>query len=312
MQRSRSHSSLTISRANGVGKTTLVNTIIGKQTPQSGEVEIGDTIVLGVYDQKGIHIDDPTKTVLEFVVEEVQSRDSASQSEGSSEARKLLQKFEFPRSRWSERVGVLSGGEKRRLQMLSVFSKRPNVLILDEPSVDCDLDTLTALESYLNEDFKGVLIIVSHDRMFADSVTDHLFVFEGDGKIIDFQGTLSEYASALIQLESDSIPGPEPSSGSSSDVDQKEAYKEERLKRKESLNRVRQAKKDINKLEKNMEKLKEKARLVQVEIDEKSDEGWSVLASLTEKLDDINRQLADEEMRWMEAAEVLEEAEVEI
>jgi len=103
------------------------------------------------------------------------------------------------------------------LQMLSVLCVKPNFLVLDEPSVDCDLDTLSALESYL-EQFKGVLLVISHDRAFADKVTDHVFVFEGDGVIKDFQGSLSEYGSCLVELENqkiqDSVSGDQNESGS--------------------------------------------------------------------------------------------------
>src|SRR6478672_8806924 len=114
-----------------------------------------------------------------------------------------------------------AGGEKRRLQMLSVFSKKPNFLIMDEPSVDCDLDTLSALESFLQE-FDGVLLLVSHDRAFADKVTDHLFIFEGQGEIKDFIGTLSEYATTLIDIENDSISRQQQAVGAGSN-DQVEA-----------------------------------------------------------------------------------------
>ena len=297
--------------ANGVGKTTLVNTIVGNITPDSGEVEIGDTIVLGVYDQNGIDISDPTQTVLEFVVENVNSREGAP-IDGTDEARKLLQKFDFPRPRWNERIAVLSGGEKRRLQMLSVFSKRPNVLILDEPSVDCDLDTLNALESYLTEDFDGVLLVVSHDRLFADTVTDHLFVFEGNGIIKDFQGTLSEYASALIQMESDSIPDSGSSKTSSDDSDRKAAYKEEKAQRNKDQKRIRKARKDMANIDRALEKLQETAKALQQNIDDSADEGWTVLAELTEKLNLVNEEIEEKELLWMEAAEIVEEAEVEV
>ena len=189
--------------SNGVGKTTFVKILSGDLLVDSGDIERGETIVMGVYDQTGIMIEDPEMTVLQFVMESVQGRSDVSLSEAAmapDEARKLLQKFEFPKTRWNDRVGFLSGGERRRLQMLQVFSQKPNFLVLDEPSVDCDLDTLSALEGYLQE-FKGVLLIVSHDRSFADKVANHLFVFEGNGVIKDFAGTLSEYASTLVEIQ---------------------------------------------------------------------------------------------------------------
>ena len=161
-------------------KTNSYRCLTGEIPFDSGTIDTGETIVMGVYDQKGIRINDPEQTVLQFVLEAVQSRDDdfAAAAKAPDEARKLLRQFEFPKQRWNERVTALSGGERRRLQMLQVLSLRPNFLVMDEPSVDCDLDTLTALEQYL-QDFQGVLIVVSHDRSFADKVTDHLFIFEG-------------------------------------------------------------------------------------------------------------------------------------
>jgi ABC transport system ATP-binding/permease protein len=113
-----------------------------EQPADSGSIERGETLRMGVYDQLGIKITDPDQTMLEFVLESVRDREGVGPTEGDAEARSLLRRFEFPRQRWNERVSVLSGGEKRRLQMLSVLSQRPNCLLMDEPSVDCDLDTL--------------------------------------------------------------------------------------------------------------------------------------------------------------------------
>jgi len=181
---------------------------------------------------------------------------------------------------------------------------------LDEPSVDCDLDTLSALESYL-EQFKGVLLVISHDRAFADKVADHLFVFEGDGVVKDFQGSLSEYGSCLVELENqkiqDSVAGELAQSNSSSNSKQT-SYKEDRAKRNEVRNFVRQTKKEMTNIERSLEKLKPKAASVQSEIDGTStDAGWTILAELTDKLNAINEEIEDKEMRWLELGEQLEE-----
>lgn len=126
------------------GKTTFLRLLTGEQPADSGEIEIGETIVLGIYDQMGLQLkadqDAQKTTVLAFVTEAVLQSfqvESRAMADASVEARRLLNNFEFPRPRWNERISVLSGGEKRRLQMLSVLSRRPNVLIMDEPSVDC-------------------------------------------------------------------------------------------------------------------------------------------------------------------------------
>ena len=295
----------------GVGKTTFVRVLTGEQAADSGIIEKGETIVMGVYDQQGIQVDNPDMTVLQFVMESVQARSDISLLEAAmapDQARKLLNKFEFPKTRWNERVGFLSGGERRRLQMLQVFSQQPNFLILDEPSVDCDLDTLSALESYLQE-FEGVLLIVSHDRSFADKVSDHLFVFEGDGIIKDFSGTLSEYASALVEIENESVSvATKTAAQTPPEID----YKESRGIRLEQRNAVRQAKKDMNKLEESIEKLRAKAAELQKQLDESADEGWTVLADLTAELEKVNEEINEKEMGWLEAADLVEATEVEL
>ena len=297
--------------ANGIGKTTFTKILTAEQPPDSGFVEIGDTVVLGVYDQLGLKFDPVAEqqTLLEFVVDQVQATDDDA---GVPQARKLLDQFEFPKNRWTERISVLSGGERRRLQILSVLSKKPNVLLLDEPSVDCDFDTLAALERYLGE-FKGVLIVVSHDRAFADKVTDHLFVFEGNGVIKDFQGTLSEYASCLVDLENDKIQATIDGVGTSTlDNENKGNYKDDKAERNRVRNFVRQAKKDISNLENSLEKLKAKAAQLQKTIDASSDEGWTVLANLTDELNRTNEEIEEKELRWLEVAEELEGMEMEV
>lgn len=298
--------------ANGVGKTTFTKLITGELPPTAGEIEIGDTVVLGVYDQLGLKFDESMeqKTVMEYVMDQVRSSQSDAMAENPDEARRLLRQFEFPRSRWNERVLVLSGGERRRLQLLSVLSQKPNFLLLDEPSVDCDLDTLSSLETFLQE-FKGVLLTVSHDRAFADKVTDHLFIFEGDGIVKDFQGTLSEYASCLVELENEKVKS-QITSEKDAGTDKKQNYKEDREKRNKVRNFIRNAKKEMINLERAMEKLKVEAEKIQSEIDNSTEEGWSVLADLTSKLENVNLDIEEKELRWLELAEELEEVDEEI
>ena len=180
-------------------------------------------------------------------------------------------------------------------------------------SVDCDFDTLSALESYLQQ-FKGVLLVISHDRAFADKVTDHIFVFEGDGVVKDFQGSLSEYGSCLVELENqkiqDSLTG-ESNDNVSTETKQRN-HKEDRNKRNEVRNFIRQTKKEMTNIERSLEKLKPKAADVQAEIDgTSSDAGWTVLAELTDKLNAINEEIDDKEMRWLELGEKLEEMDSE-
>ncbi|KAL7472265.1 hypothetical protein ACHAXS_012591 [Conticribra weissflogii] len=293
---------------NGVGKSTFIRMLTGNQAIDSGSIESGETVVFGVYDQMGIPFLDEEQTVLDFVKERVESSSGASMAEAPQEAMKLLRQFQFPKNRWNERVSMLSGGERRRLQLLSVLTKRPNFLILDEPTNDIDLDTLRALESYL-EDFKGVLVIVSHDRLFTDKVTNHLFVFEGDGVVKDYLGSLSDYAECLVEQEK-AVESP---GGVSIDSDEKKAsYKEDKQKRNERRNAIKKMKREMDRLEPAIEKLKEKAHELQKQIDNSTDEGWTVLAELTEKMNKLNEEADEKEMMWLDIAEelsVLEEEE---
>jgi ATP-binding cassette subfamily F protein uup len=174
---------------NGVGKTTFLNIITGNEQPDSGKVNLGDTIVYGYYSQAGITLKDD-KRVIE-VVKDI--ADVIILGDGSSlPASQFLTHFMFPPEMQYTYVSKLSGGERRRLYLLTVLIKNPNFLILDEPTNDLDLLTLNKLEEFL-AGFGGCLIVVSHDRYFMDKLVDHLFIFEGDGIIRDYNGTYSEY-----------------------------------------------------------------------------------------------------------------------
>jgi ABC transport system ATP-binding/permease protein len=178
-----------ITGRNGTGKTTFLNIILGLEASDSGKVQVGDTIVFGNYSQKGIEFKEGKRIieVVSDIAEYIPLADGTTLS-----AAKLLSRFNFPPSLQYQYVSTLSGGEKRRLYLLTVLMKNPNFLILDEPTNDLDIVTLQTLEDFL-ADFSGCVLIVSHDRYFMDKLIDHLFVFEGDGEIRDFPGTYSEY-----------------------------------------------------------------------------------------------------------------------
>lgn len=176
--------------------------------------------------------------------------------------------------------------------------------------MDCDLDTLSALETFL-QSFKGVLLTVSHDRSFADKVTDHLFIFEGDGVVKDFQGSLSEYATCLVELENEKIQS-QNAGGDETKAQASADYKHSKEERNRIRNFVRKAKKDMTNLENAMEKLKVKAAEIQTQLDNSSEEGWSVLADLTAKLNAVNEDIEAKEMQWLELAEELENVEEDV
>jgi ATP-binding cassette subfamily F protein uup len=174
---------------NGVGKTTFLNIITQNEQPDSGKINVGDTIVYGYYSQKGIVLKEDQRVI--DVVKDI--ADVIILGDGTSlPASQFLTHFLFPPEMQYTYVSKLSGGERRRLYLLTVLIKNPNFLILDEPTNDLDLLTLNKLEDFLHA-FGGCLIVVSHDRYFMDKLVDHLFIFEGDGKVRDYNGTYSEY-----------------------------------------------------------------------------------------------------------------------
>ena len=175
--------------ANGAGKTTLLEIITSRIKPDSGEVEIGQTVHIGYYDQESRALNDQQRVIeyIREVAEYVTTIDGTQITAGQ-----MLEKFLFPPAAQYSVVGNLSGGERRRLYLLRILMSSPNVLLLDEPTNDLDIPTLIALEEYL-DDFAGALVAVSHDRYFLDRTVDTIFKFEGAGKIREYPGDYSAY-----------------------------------------------------------------------------------------------------------------------
>jgi ATP-binding cassette subfamily F protein uup len=178
---------------NGRGKSTLLGIISGRLKPDSGRVEIGETVKIGFFTQDSVGMSDDQR-VIDYIREEAEYLET---SEGTTSASQMLEKFLFPPNvQWTP-VSKLSGGEKRRLYLLRILMGAPNVLLLDEPTNDLDIKTLTILEAYL-DDFPGVVITVSHDRYFLDRVVDKTFAFEGNGSIRIYEGNYSFYKDSLL------------------------------------------------------------------------------------------------------------------
>lgn len=174
---------------NGTGKSTLLNIIFGTIKPDRGQVEIGETVKIGLYSQELQHIDGSLR-VIEYIKERAEYLSTAEGQKIS--ASQMLERFLFsPGLQWTL-IENLSGGEKRRLILLRVLMEAPNVLLLDEPTNDLDVETLTVLEDYL-EDFAGAVIAVSHDRYFLDRLAEKIFSFEGNGNIVQYPGNYSDY-----------------------------------------------------------------------------------------------------------------------
>lgn len=185
----KQHDKIGIIGKNGTGKSTFLNIINGLEKADSGKFEVGETIVFGYYKQEGIKIDESKKVidVAKEIAEVVTLGDGSKMTVSA-----FLNYFLFPPDRQYINVSKLSGGERRRLYLMTVLMKSPNFLILDEPTNDLDIYTLNVLEDYISQ-FTGCVILVSHDRYFMDKLVDHIFVFEGDGKIKDFPGNYTDY-----------------------------------------------------------------------------------------------------------------------
>ena len=174
---------------NGVGKSTFLNMIMGLEQPDSGQIQTGETMIFGYYSQEGLKLTED-KRVIEVVKDIAEFIPLADGSKLSASG--LLTKFLFPPDVQYGYVSKLSGGEKRRLYLMTILIRNPNFLILDEPTNDLDIVTLSVLEDFLTN-FQGCVLIVTHDRYFMDKMVDHLFVFEGAGVIRDFPGNYTEY-----------------------------------------------------------------------------------------------------------------------
>lgn len=173
---------------NGCGKSTLLKLILGQETPDSGTVDIGETVRIGYFSQENEHMNEAQRVIdyVQAIAYNVQTED------GVVTASQMLERFLFPSAMHSIPTGRLSGGERRRLYLLGILMKAPNVLLLDEPTNDLDIDTLTVLEDYLDS-FPGAVIAVSHDRYFLDRISIRTFAYEEDGSIGHYPGGYSDY-----------------------------------------------------------------------------------------------------------------------
>jgi len=272
---------------NGVGKSTFLNIITQSLKPDSGKINVGETIVYGYFTQKGIQLKEDKKVieVLKDIAEVIVMSDNKKIT-----ASQLLEHFMFPSNMQYTYVSKLSGGEKRRLYLLTVLMKNPNFLILDEPTNDLDLLTLNKLEEFLL-DFKGCLILVSHDRYFMDKLTDHLFIFKGEGIIKDEYSSYSEYRTKLnkeLKLEKKKEKVLSESS------EKANLFSYENRKEHKSLER------QIEKLEKEKKQMEDFFKDSNVSYDLMHEKG--------KELENLNNLLDDKLNRWMELDELKNKA----
>ena len=269
---------------NGSGKSTFLKMITNEVQQDSGKIVIGDTVVFGHYHQEGIRLKED-KRVIEVIkdIAEVIPLEKGKKIT----ALQLLEQFLFTKEQHWAYVSTLSGGEKRRLYLLTILMKNPNFLILDEPTNDLDLFTLNALENYLQH-FSGCLLIVSHDRFFMDKMTDHLFVFEGEGKVKDINGNYSAYRLSKKKERADQR-----------NIQEKQ-NKSKPIKTKTKLSYKEKV--EFEKITNELEQLEAK----KTELTEEMNSGLSDsnrIVELSLELANIAKDIDDKENRWLELSE---------
>lgn len=281
---------------NGAGKTTLLEMIAGRLAPDAGSVEVGPTVNLGYFDQESRILNDDQRVIdtITEIAENVRTADGKTIT-----ASQMLERFLFPGKAQYTPVGLLSGGERRRLVLLRVLMGAPNVLLLDEPTNDLDIPTLVALEDYL-DDFGGTLITVSHDRYFLDRTADHLFRFEPGGHIRDVPGNYSawleikaqedkarEAASAAKAKAAAPAPPPSREAAPPADAPKKLSYKEKR---------------ELEEIEARIEAAESRQPELESQLAEFATDAEKVVA-LSAELDALVKQLDADMERWAELAE---------
>jgi ATP-binding cassette subfamily F protein uup len=274
---------------NGSGKTTFLNLITGLEPADSGKINVGDTVIFGYYSQQGIKLKED-KRVIE-VVKEI--ADVITTADGTKvPASSFLTRFQFAPEMQYTFVSKLSGGEKRRLYLLTVLIKNPNFLILDEPTNDLDLITLNILEEFLLN-YKGCLLVVSHDRYFMNKLVDHLFVFEGDGKVGDFNGTYSEWRDKK-EAQEKAEEQKQKNEKSAVKIAEKKAAEKKKLSFKEKF--------ELEQLEKDMASLEAEKK----ELNEKLNSGLGgneELIQWSKRYGEVINLLDEKSFRWLELSE---------
>jgi ATP-binding cassette subfamily F protein uup len=271
---------------NGAGKSTFLQLITQSMPPDTGKVIVGDTIQFGFYRQEGIQLKEDRR-----VIDAVRDIADVIPLEKGREitAAQMLERFLFSRPQQQVYVSQLSGGERRRLYLLTVLMRNPNFLILDEPTNDLDVLTLQVLEDFL-EDFPGCLVVVTHDRYFMDRLVDHLFVFEGDGRIKDFIGTYAEYrvrvAATSVAAETPAKPGA--------------AVEMATKTPKAGLSNTERN--EMKKLEKELAELERRKKEILARFDA-ADLGAAEAQKISVELGQVQEKLDEKEMRWLELSE---------
>lgn len=270
---------------NGVGKSTFIKMLQGLVQPDSGTWDVGTTVRFGYYSQDGIDFDS-RKRVIDAITEKAEEIDTGS---GTLSPMQFLNRFLFNPADQQKYIHTLSGGELCRLHLATVLMRRPNFLILDEPTNDLDIVTLGILEEYLSE-YQGCLIVISHDRYFLDNIVDHLFVMEGDGVVRDFPGTYSEYAAWRAETQRAAQGAAAPAENTS-----------RRPVREHRPRLTFKERKEMETLEAEMQQL----GLEKDQLEQEFNSGQPVddIAAKSRRYEEIKNLLDEKELRWLELSE---------
>jgi ABC transport system ATP-binding/permease protein len=275
---------------NGVGKSTFTNIIQGIEKADSGKINVGETVIFGNYSQQGLEVKEDMR-VIEYVKTMAEHFPLA--TGGSLSAAQFLQLFLFDPEKQYTYLSSLSGGEKRRLHLLSILFRNPNFLILDEPTNDLDLPTLGVLENFLSE-FAGCIIIVSHDRYFMDRLVNHLFVFEGNGVIRDFPGNYSQYRMERMRSEAGGQKSDKPSQVSGV-KQQNSEIKKKQFSFKE--------KREFELLEKEIRELTKEKEIITQKLNSGT-APYEELQQASQRIMEVSILLDEKEFRWLELSEI--------
>ena len=304
---------------NGSGKSTLMKIIVGWVQPDSGTVEIGQTVKMGYFSQENEAMDESLKVIdyIKNAAEYVKTKD------GSISASQMLERFLFPSSIQYTAISRLSGGEKRRLYLLRILMEAPNVILLDEPTNDLDIQTLTILEDYLDT-FPGIVITVSHDRYFLDRVVNRIFAFEGQGRVTQYEGGFTDYQRS-VRAEADqagnhTAAGEVPGTGGGNAGNAQEAQDgNQAAKRnnwKEGQNVTRKLKLSF-KEQRDWETIEEDIAALEAAVEElekeivRSSSNYTRLNELMAEKDAKEKELEEKMERWMYLNELMEQIEAQ-
>lgn len=275
---------------NGTGKTTLLEMITERVKPDSGKLEIGSTVVIGYYDQESRKLNEDQRIIdyIKEIAEHIPTSDGSTIS-----ASQMLERFLFPPEMQYSTIGKLSGGERRRLYLLRILMGTPNILLLDEPTNDLDIPTLVALESFLDE-FTGCLIVVSHDRYFLDRTIDHIFRFEGDGRLREYPGDYTAFLKIKEQEQRDEEERAKAKEKKSA------AFKPAFEQRNRKLTYKEQ--KEFDSLEIEIAKAEKRKSEIEEELSKMTSD-FAAIQSLSKELEVLLRSLDKKVERWAELAE---------